>query len=103
MIPVTQVPVPVALIDNSMTPYRLNLHSRLAEEMPEVQIWSAFTHDASNSPWRLQAPEEIRPVFFGPKERSADGDSIRAQGREWRKAGAILQWMHDKRIRAVIL
>lgn len=96
-------PVPVALINNSVTPYRLHLHSRLAREIPELQFWSVFTHEVSNSPWRLKTPPEIRPVFFGPGEESLQSDSVRRQWGEWRKAKAILAWIRQRQIRAVVL
>lgn len=95
--------IPVALINNSVTPYRLHLHTRLAREMPDLQFWSLFTHDRSNSPWQFNAPPEIRPVFFGPGEQSLARNSFRLQRREWRKAGAILRWIDGHGIRGVIL
>lgn len=95
--------IPVALINNSVTPYRLHLHTRLAREMPDLQVWSLFTHDVSNAPWQLAAPPEIRPVFFGRGEQSVINCSVMSQRREWRKAGAILRWIERVGIRGVIL
>jgi len=96
-------PVPVALINDSITPYRLNLHSRMAREMAGFQFWSLFTHEVSNSPWRLNVPSDIRPVFFGPGEQSLRSHALLAQYHEWAKAGAILRWMKHQQIQAVVL
>src|SRR5450432_3226103 len=38
----------VAIITNSQTPYRLALHLRIARELPQLRLWSLFTHDTSN-------------------------------------------------------
>src|SRR5204862_428730 len=43
----------VALLCNTLTPYRLHLHRRLAREVPEVEFWSLFTHVDSSSPWSV--------------------------------------------------
>lgn len=95
--------VPVAIINNSITPYRIHLHRRLANEMPDLEIWSLFTHDTSNAPWALRPPSEIRPIFFGAGEHSVRQDHLLSQWREWRKAAAILQWIREHGIRAVVL
>jgi glycosyltransferase involved in cell wall biosynthesis len=93
----------VALINNSVTPYRLHLHSRFVQEIPEATFWSVFTHEASNSPWTLAAPEHIRPVFFGPGENSVESHRGATQLHEWRKAGRIIRWIRENGIRAIVL
>src|SRR3954452_22988241 len=62
----------IAIIANSQTPYRLHLHRRIAAEIPQVQLWSLYTHETSNSAWAFEAPPEIGPVLFGKGESSAD-------------------------------
>ena len=55
----------VAIIANSHTPYRLHLHLRIAREVPEIRLWSVFTHEVSNAPWQFEAPAEIGPATNG--------------------------------------
>lgn len=94
---------PLAIISNSQTPYRLHLHQRIARELPEIELWSAFTHEVSNSPWQIDSPTEIRPVFFGEGEKSEHQSNWRNQWNEWKKAGRILQWMQNHRVQAVVM
>lgn len=93
----------VAIITNAQTPYRLHLHRRIAREIPEIELWSVFTHEVSNSPWRIQSPAEIRPVFFGQGESSDTQSHWRNQPKEWRKAGEILKWLTGNGVRCVVL
>jgi glycosyltransferase involved in cell wall biosynthesis len=95
--------VPVAIISNSQTPYRLHLHQRIARELPEIELWSLFTHEVSNSPWRIDSPADIRPLFFGEGERSEQQSDWRNQWREWEKGGKILRWMREHQVRAVVM
>src|ERR1700722_11648869 len=95
--------VPLAIISNSQTPYRLNLHQRIARELPEIELWSVFTHEVSNSPWRIDSPSDIRPVFFGEGEQSEQQSDWRNQWKEWNKAGNILKWMRQHQVRAVVM
>lgn len=93
----------VAIVSNSQTPYRLHLHRRIALEVPEIELWSVFTHEVSNSPWQIASPDEIQPVFFGQGERSDEQAKVRNQLGEWKKAGRILNWMRERRVQAVVL
>src|SRR5215212_1963217 len=61
-------PADVAVVANSSTPYRTHLHRRIVQEMPEVRLWSLYTHEIGTSPWLDPPPQEIRPVQFGPGE-----------------------------------
>lgn len=95
--------IPVAIINNSLTPYRVHLHYRIAREMPDIELWSPTTHDDSNSRWSLAAPAEIRAVPFGSGQSVWTQSHPRFAAREWRKAGRIIRWLRDRSIRAVVL
>ena len=96
-------PIPIAIIANSPTPYRLYLHQRLVDELPQYQLWSVFTHEVSNAPWRLPSVQRIRPVQFGAGESSENQDKASRQFQEWFKGGRIISWMAANLIRAVVL
>src|SRR3954452_5135537 len=75
----------VAIICNSHTPYRLHLHLRIAREIPQIKLWSVYTHEESNAPWAFAVPPEIGPISFGHGESSHDQAKVKYALREWRK------------------
>ena len=93
----------LAIIANSHTPYRLHLHRRIAAEIPEIRLWSVFTHEQSNAPWGFHVPAEIGPISFGEGESSAVQDSPRRAAHEWRKGGRIIEWMRRTNVRAAVV
>src|SRR5438874_1421200 len=97
----SQRPV-VAVVSNSLTPYRVHLHRRIARELPEVELHTLLTHGESNSPWALAPPAEINPVQFGPGEASTTQSRPRFALREWRKGGRVARWLADHGAKAVV-
>ena len=95
-------PVDVAIVANSNTPYRTHLHRRFVNEIPEVRLWSLFTHEVGTSPWLGQPPAEIRPVQFGPGEDALTQDKPSRALHEWRKGGRVIEWLKEQRVRAVV-
>jgi glycosyltransferase involved in cell wall biosynthesis len=93
----------VAVISNSQTPYRLNLHQRIAAEIPEIKLWSLYTHETSNAAWGFQAPAEIGPVLFGKGESCEDQDKLRNAMKEWRRGGRIIRWLKQHDVRLVVM
>ena len=93
----------IAIVSNSQTPYRLHLHRRIAAEIPQIKLWSVYTHEISNSDWGFEAPPEIGPISFGPGERSDDQSKPTRALHEWRKAGRIIRWMVEQNIRFVVM
>jgi glycosyltransferase involved in cell wall biosynthesis len=93
----------IAIVSNSQTPYRMHVHERIVRELSEVELWSVFTHEASNSPWSIQAAPELRPVYFGQGEKSEHQDRLSTQGREWKKGGAVLRWIEEQHAQFVVL
>ena len=94
---------PLAIVSNGAAPYRLALHRRIAREMPEVELWSVFTHQVSNAAWAYEPPAEIRAVLFGEGEQSSRQARPSRALHEWRKGGRIIRWLVEHRIRAVLL
>jgi glycosyltransferase involved in cell wall biosynthesis len=95
--------IPLAIISNAKTPYRIALHERIADELPNLRLYSVFTHDESNAPWKLALPPRIRPVEFGVGEKSTGQGTLRNTLHEWHKGGRILDWMNAENIRAAVV
>lgn len=104
--PIDPTPVPDArpklvMLCNAQTPYRLALHLRIAREIPAIQLVSAFTHEVSNSPWVIESPPEIGPVFFGHGTSSDTG--LRQSRAEWGKGGRVIEYLRSIRPSVVIV
>jgi glycosyltransferase involved in cell wall biosynthesis len=93
----------VAMIANSFPPYRRHAHLRIVREMPQIKLFSVFTHELGSAAWAFDPPPEINPVQFGT------GEPAQAQARpgrmlhEWRKGGRIIRWIKQHNIRAVVM
>lgn len=93
----------VAIVSNSQTPYRLHLHRRIAAEIPQIKLWSLYTHETSNAAWAFEAPVEIGPVLFGKGEASSEQDKPRHALKEWKRGGRIIAWLKANDIRFVVM
>lgn len=93
----------IAIISNSHTPYRLHLHQRIAREIPQIRLWSVYTHELSNAPWNFAATEEIGPVMFGKGENADQQANPKFALREWRRGGRIVQWIKQNNVRFVLM
>jgi glycosyltransferase involved in cell wall biosynthesis len=94
----------VAVIANSLPPYRVQLHERIAQTFPQIELWSLTTHSNAYQRWGgLQAPESIRHVEFSRGEPTNEQPLHRFSVREWRKAGRIIRWLRERRIDAVFV
>jgi len=93
----------VAIISNAHTPYRLHLHRRIASELPDIRLWSVYTHETSNANWPFDMAAETRPVLFGRGELSHNQSRLLRQPYEWLKAGRIIDWIRTRKIQAVVV
>jgi glycosyltransferase involved in cell wall biosynthesis len=97
----------VAWIANSLPPYRLYSFRRIINEIPEIEFWSLFTHGPGKSsatlPWKQEYPAEIRPVAFHSGEPVPTSFRLSVACRDWRKGNRIIQWLKQKRVKAVIV
>src|ERR1700733_6770983 len=94
---------PIAIVSNSHTPYRLHLHQRIAREIPQIKLWSIYTHEISNAPWQFASGQDIGAVSFGKGERSDVQDHPRYALREWRRGGRIIRRMREHSVRFVLM
>src|SRR5438046_200557 len=93
----------VAIISNALTPYRVAFHRRIVGEMPEVELWSLFTHGEGDSRWEHRPPADINPVEFGPGEKAVGPGGLPRSLHEWRKGGHVIRWLRDRRAAAVVV
>lgn len=93
----------VAIIASVQAPYRRHVHQRISREIPEIELYSVFTHEIAASPWRFDLPEETNTVSFGAGENSLAASKLSSQPREWRKGGEIIRWLRRTGISAVVL
>ncbi|MDX2147698.1 MAG: glycosyltransferase [Planctomycetota bacterium] len=102
---VSAVRARVAIIANAPAPYRLALHRRLIAGVPEVEIFSVFTHDRPEreQPWDMTGASDINPVRFGVDESCADAPKLAFARREWKRGGALIRWIREQDLRAVFM
>jgi glycosyltransferase involved in cell wall biosynthesis len=102
----TQTPT-IAWISNSLPPYRLFSFRRLIREIPEIELWSLFTHgpgkSTANLPWKQDYPADIRPVLFHSGEPLARRLNVRTAVSEWNKGGRMIRWLKEHYAQAVIV
>lgn len=94
------LPAIIAIVANEQTPYRLHLHRRIVTELPDVQLWSLFTHESPDNP---DFDNSINPVFFGNGEPVVGAMTPQSLLREWRKGGRIIRWLAGRSVDRVIL
>lgn len=93
----------LAYIAPQQTPYRLHLLLRIARELPQITLYSMFTHEFGDSNWKMDSPAEINPVLFGPGEFCFDQAKLSSVDTEWRRGGRMIEWMEQRNIGAVYL
>jgi glycosyltransferase involved in cell wall biosynthesis len=95
-----QSALPVALVCNSVPPYRLHLHRRIVRELPEVWLWTVVTGDDPR--WPTEPPADIHPVRFGRGPENARRGWRRLL-RDWRRGGRIISWLRRRGVRALVV
>ncbi len=93
----------LAIVANAPSPYRVHQHTRIARELPEVELFSVFKHEKNNQDYTLDLPPEIGPVVFGKGERMIGKNSPKRAPAQWARGGQIIRWLIDNKIDAVIL
>ncbi len=93
----------VAIVSNGVTPYGINVCMRIARELPEIQLWTVFTHQYSMGVWPLKLPTEIGPVMMGKGEHSTQQSNPLFAWHEWRKGGQVNEWISTQDIKLVVV
>jgi glycosyltransferase involved in cell wall biosynthesis len=92
----------VAMICNSLPPYRLHMHARVAREIPQIRLFSILTHARTDVSWTVAPPPEVGLTLFGGDHTTEDQARPRYALREWRKGGRIIRWLKENSVRAVV-
>jgi glycosyltransferase involved in cell wall biosynthesis len=93
----------VAIVANSLPPYRLHVHQRIAREMAdEISLHTICTHEVDYL--HPYAPtREINAISFGPGQPFTRQLKLRYACSEWLKAGRIIRWLKENKIEAIVL
>jgi glycosyltransferase involved in cell wall biosynthesis len=92
----------LAMIANCVTPYRVNLHRLIAEQIPELKLHTLITHGSGDFQWVVNIPASINLTSFGRADDSPLASTLHAPWNEWRKGGRLIHYLHQNNIRAVI-
>jgi len=93
----------IAIVSNAHAPYRLHLHRRIVREIPQIRLWSLYTHETSNAPWTFGEADDIGAVMFGKGESSDLQSDPKRSLREWRRGGKIIEWIKERNVRFVLM
>src|SRR5436853_3283523 len=92
----------LAIVANTLTPYRVNLHRLLAAEIPELQLLTLVTHGAADFNWDLEIPPEIHVTSFAKRGESSQGGVLVAPWTDWKKGADLIRFLEGRRLAAVI-
>lgn len=95
--------VPVAIVSNTLTPYRLHLHRRIVRETPEVRLFSVFTHEFNPAPWPYEEHPEIGSICFGLGEPGYGRLHPKHIPADWRRGKRMIRWLEERGVRAIVL
>lgn len=93
----------LVIVCNSIPPYRIHLHRRVAHEVPELKLWTVVTHENRTDRWGYQPTEDIGAILFGPGEMTEQQGSLKFALHEWSKGGRIIQWLERQNVKAVVV
>jgi glycosyltransferase involved in cell wall biosynthesis len=95
--------VNIAILTTAPTPYRLALHRRIDAELPEVRLFSLYSHDMGDQPWKMESGEADRSVSFGAGQRADRPSKLSEFPRDWSKGGKMIAWLRANDIRAMVI
>jgi glycosyltransferase involved in cell wall biosynthesis len=92
----------VAIVAHTQAPYRLHVHERIVQEIPEINLYCLYLRQENDQPWRHAIGELTRPVMFGPGQGLAGYRPGREAPKDWRKGGEVVRWLAVHRVQAVL-
>ena len=95
------MPERLAIVCNSVPPYRAHFHRRVVEEMPELRLHTLVSHTDARWP-TVEMPEINLHRFDGGDDVFRQHLPLRSW-REWRRAGRMIQFLRRERVDAVLI
>lgn len=93
----------VAIVTNSLTPYRVALHQRIVRELGQIKLHTVVTHDAADQPWKLDTGDIGVVKFGGPGEKVDDVRPFRRARAHHAKARRIAAWARASGVKALLV
>jgi glycosyltransferase involved in cell wall biosynthesis len=92
----------LAIVCNTLTPYRINLHKVLAHGIPELKLLTLVTHGGADFTWRMDLPPEIHVTGFARHGERADRGMLVAPRTDWKKGKELINFVERNGVAAVI-
>jgi glycosyltransferase involved in cell wall biosynthesis len=100
----------LAIMCQTVPPYRQHLHRRLAREVPELRLLTINTHKDKTRDWRLEEDADIGLVNLSAAQTAVgSGESLRARlsitrlRDEWRQGQQAIELLKQNAVAAVIV
>lgn len=94
--------IPIAIVCNSVPPYRLHVHRRIAREMSQVRLWTVRTH-AEDTRWTAPVDDREIGLLWATSPLDIGRANLRSILRQWRLGHALTAWARRAGVRAVVL
>lgn len=95
--------VPVAIIANAPAPYRIHIHERIVDEMPDVELTSIFLADENIQSWKFGSLDHIGAVQLGRGKSLNDAKGLRGRLADIGRGVRVIRELRRKGAGAVIV
>jgi len=95
--------VPVAIIANAPAPYRIHVHERIVDEMPDVDLTSIFLADENIQSWKFGSLDHIGAVSMGCGKSLNDAKGLRGHLADLRRGVRVIRELRRRAVGAVVV
>lgn len=81
----------MVIVTNSLPPYQVHFHRRLAAELPETPLTVITTHRDRERAWRSELPAGVKYIDLSGDQPIPAGAGGNFSLREWRRGGAVIR------------
>lgn len=92
----------LAIVVNNLTPYRIQSHTRVKNEIPAFQLDTYITWDTSRNLWVYKNAPDIGVVTYADAIAESQIGSLDYYGGDWRTGGQIIKHLEQTRPAAVV-